>query len=485
MNETPVALPKPLQVYIFSIFFAGLACMVVFALGAQWGLSTFGELGLFILLIVVAGSFPLPVTPRVKADVTTAVLFCSALLLDPGVAALAGVVGITTYTVLNRFWGEKLRLPWYKYPFNAEETVLFVVISSVVFQALNSGDEVLSPAVVPAAAVMYLVNTALVSGAASLQMGINPLFIWWQGTRENGPAELAQLAFGFLGAVVYRESPWTVLALIIPIAMIYIAFSRLARANSQLEGALEKLEALQGRIVGTAKLASVGAISLDLAHQIKNPLAILLGRLEELEDHQKVDSPGRRHLDIATEAGWRIQELIQTFASIGRQEWVDLNVPGLVDEAFGMAGLRHRKRITTHRDSPDGTLKARGNPVLMREALSNIFANSIEALEDGGLITIGTHRVNGKVFISISDNGPGIPADKMAHLFEPFHSTKSNGHGLGLFAAKHIMEMHNGTVEIESEEGTGTTVTVTLPAKPSSDEDPSDSSGRHLTAPSL
>ena len=83
---------------------------------------------------------------------------------------------------------------------------------------------------------------------------------------------------------------------------------------------MEKLEALQGRIVGTAKLASVGAISLDLAHQIKNPLAILLGRLEELEDHQKVDSPGRRHLDIATEAGWRIQELIQTFASIGRQE---------------------------------------------------------------------------------------------------------------------------------------------------------------------
>ena len=123
--------------------------------------------------------------------------------------------------------------------------------------------------------------------------------------------------------------------------------------------------------------------------------------------------------------------------------------------------------------------------MLMREALSNIFANSIEALEDGGLITIGTHRVNGKVLISNSDNGPGIPADKMAHLFEPFHSTKSNGHGLGLFAAKHIMEMHNGTVEIESEEGTGTTVTVTLPAKPASDEDPSDSSGRHLTAPSL
>ena len=476
-------LPKPLLVYIPSVCAVGMAWMVYLALGADWSLSTLGELGLFVLLIVVAGSFPMPVSPRVKADVTTAVLFCSALLLEPGVAAIAGVVGITAYTILNRFWVERLRLPWYKYPFNAGETALFVVISSVVFRALNSGDGVLTPAVVPAETVMYLVNTVLVSGAASLQMGINPLYIWWMGTKENGPAELAQLSFGFLGAVVYRESPWTVVALFIPIAMIYIAFSRLAQANGQLEVALQKLEALQGRIVGTSKLASVGAISLDLAHQIKNPLFLLLGRVEELQDRLAKGSKERRHLDIATEAGWRIQELIQTFASIGRQEWVELDVPELVDEAFGMAGLRNRKRIATHRDHPDGMLKARGNPVLMREAFSNIFANSMEAVADGGLITIGTHRINGQVIISISDNGPGIPADKMTHMFEPFHSTKPNGHGLGLFAAKHIMEMHNGTVEIESEEGVGTKVTVTLPTRPSSDEEAPESSDGQLLAP--
>ncbi len=484
-SELNTGLPKPLQAYIPSVCAIGMAWMVYLAIGADWSLSVLGELGLFVLLIVVAGSFPMPVSPRVKADVTTAVLFGAALLLEPGIAALAGVAGITTYTLLNRFWGDRPRLPWYKYPFNAGETALFMGISSLVFQTVSAGDGLLTPAVVPAAAAMYLVNTSLVSGAASLQMGINPVHIWWAGTRENGPSELAQLAFGFLGAVVYLESPWTIVALFIPVAIIYIAFSRLARANIQLGTALQKLEDLQERIVGTAKLASVGAISIDLAHQIKNPLAILLGRLEELQDRLAEGSKERRHLDIANEAGWRIQELTQTFATIGRQEWVQLDMAGLLDEAFGMTGLRNRKSIIIQREYFDGLFRVRGNPVLIREALSNIFSNSMDAVEKDGLITIGASRVNGHVIVSITDNGVGIPANRMAHMFEPFQTTKPNGHGLGLFAAKHILEMHQGTVEVENEEGTGTKVTVTLPAGHPPVESEAESSDNQLSVLSL
>ena len=104
-------------------------------------------------------------------------------------------------------------------------------------------------------------------------MKINPFVFWWTGTRANGAAELDLLSFGFLGAVVYEGSPWASAALIIPVAVIYLAFSHLASVNT-------RLESLQGRTVSTSKLASIEALSLNLAHQIKNPLAIILGRLD-------------------------------------------------------------------------------------------------------------------------------------------------------------------------------------------------------------
>ena len=477
MNDSVVStdLPNGLRAYIVLVGIAGMAWMVYLVQGVVWDPATVGEMALFILLIVSAGSFPLPVAPRVKADVTTVVLFAAALLLEPGVAALAGVAGMVTYTVSNRFWRERLHLPWYKYPFNAGQTALYLGITSVVFHALSSDGVVLTAAVVPAAVCMYILNTALVSFVVTLQTGMNPIRIWWMGTRENGSVEIAQLAFGSLGAIVYRESPWTVVALLIPVAILYLAFSRLAGANARLEEALDKLESLQGRIVSTSKLASVGAISLDLAHQIKNPLAILLGHLEGMQDRLGLEpgSSERRHLDSALDASWRIQEVTQTFASIGHQKWVELDLRELLDEALGMAGLRNLKRIKTIRDYGEDPLSIKGNPVLIQEAFSNIFSNAMDAGTDGtAVITSNAARGKGVVIVRISDNGEGIARDRMTHLFEPFHTTKPDGQGLGLFAAKHILEMHEGSVEITSEEGEGTCVIISLPGAHSEDDGP-------------
>ena len=306
-------LPGSLRLYIALVGVAGAATLATLAQAVEWGPTRLWETGLFTLLVVMAGCFPIPVGPRVRTDVTAAVLFGAALLLEPGQAALAGAVGIVAYTLVIRYWGVKLRLQWYKYPFNGATTALFVGAASAVFHALAEGDGLLTAAVIPAAVTYYMVNTALISGAAGLQLGLNPARFWWMGTKENGLAELSLYAFGFLGAVAYRESPWTIMALFIPVAVIYFAFSRLARVNAKLEEAVKQLEALQGRIVGTSKLASIGAISLDLSHQIKNPLAILLGRLEEVQNRLEEGSRAQRHLDIAKKEGWRIQELTQMF----------------------------------------------------------------------------------------------------------------------------------------------------------------------------
>lgn len=466
MQETEInlALSNRLKIYIALVGLVGTAWMVYLLLGVQWEASTLGEFGLFTLLLVVAGGFPLPVAPRVKTDVTTAIWICSALVMEPGVAALSGVAGIVIYSIILKLQKNGPNLRWYKYPFNVGQLALAIGLAGVTFEALSSGDTVLSPAVAPAILVMYMANTSLVSIAASLQIGVNPLRIWWMGTRENGLAELSLFAFGFLGAVVFRESPWTLVALVVPVTIIYVAFSGLARANTRLQDALEKLESLQGKIVSTSKLASVGAISLDLAHQIKNPLSILLGRLEELQDHLSGGTKAARHLEIAEEAGWRIHELTETFSSIGQHKWIKLDVRELLDEAYGMAAIRLRNGVELRRDYQTGTLDVSGNPVLIREALSNLICNAMESVEENGLITIAAFRDESSIVTTISDNGVGIPNRRLATAFEPFNTTKPNGHGLGLFAAKHIVEMHHGTVGLHSVEGEGTRVTVRLPA---------------------
>ena len=105
-----------------------------------------------------------------------------------------------------------------------------------------------------------------------------------------------------------------------------------------------------------------------------------MGRLEGLQDRLVEGTRERRYIDIAQEAGWRIQELTETFTYIGRQEWVRLDIQGLLDESLGMAGLKTSKRIETRWSISDDLPKALGNPVLLREALSNLFSNALEAL---------------------------------------------------------------------------------------------------------
>ena len=87
----------------------------------------------------------------------------------------------------------------------------------------------------------------------------------------------------------------------------------------------------------------------------------------------------------------------------------------------------------------------------------------MEAVEEGGQISIDVAREGEFVAVRISDDGVGIPSDELEHLFEPFHTTKPQGQGLGLFSAKHIFEMHQGAVEIQSSKGSGATVIVKIP----------------------
>ncbi|MBI2919175.1 MAG: HAMP domain-containing histidine kinase [Chloroflexi bacterium] len=454
---------------VSGVFVAGLVWLDYLVRRTTWTGSVEVNTLLFTLLIIAAGLFPLPVGPRIKAGVTTAPLFLAALILPPGAAALAAMVGGLVYLVGLRFKPPVMLMPWYKYFFNTGETALSTGIASWAFHLL-AADNLSTFAVLVPLVLMYLVNTGLVSLVVGFQIRANAAKVWWQGTKGNGLAEVSLFSFGYLGAVSYHENPPILLALLVPVVIIYFAFSRLANTNAALEEALDKVRNLQGELLNNAKLATVGALTLDLGHQVKNPLFIVIGRLESLQRRMPAGDPHRAKVDEALQAAWRMNELTEAFLSVARQQWTKLDLAAVLDEAIGMSTTRITKVVTVDRDFAVPSLPAQGHPILLREALSNLVTNAVEAVPAGGKVVVSLERNNGNASISIQDDGPGISASQMAKIFEPFNTSKHNGMGLGLFSAKHIVEMHHGTIRVESQVGQGTRIEVLLPVTKTQEE---------------
>ena len=362
-------MPNPLRIYIALTGIVGAAWLGYLLSGAEWGGATsLGEAGLFLLLILAAGSFALPVAPKVKADVSTAALFGAAIVLEPGLAALVSALGVAAYTYLLRFWGDRLRLPWYKYPFNAGATALYVGLASILFHRMSAEGELLIVAVVPAAVIMYMANTALVTGAASLQMGMNPLRFWWMGTRENGLAELSLLAFGFLGAVVYKESSWIIVALAIPVAVIYFAFSRLARQMGQLEETEQELNEAKDHLEHRVELRTS-----ELSRATED-LVLSRGRIVSAQEElrkavaQQLHGPVQNRLLVATHWLRNAQEVMTDDVAQG---------VGLVTKAADLIDDINQVELRS--------IMRRLHPTLIRvslqaslEALADQFRDSLE-----------------------------------------------------------------------------------------------------------
>ena len=485
--EANRVLPNRLRLYIALIAVAGAGWLAYLVQDAQWGLSSLGEMG----LIVGAGSFPLHVSPRLKADVTTAVLFCGALVLEPGVAALAGVLGIVCYNLLNGHWGERLKLPWYKYPFNAGETALFVGVTSVVFGALTTGEGVLTAAVVPAAAVMYLSNTLLVSGAVGLQVGVNPLRVWWSGTMENGPAELGQLAFGFLGAVAYRESPWTIVALFIPVAVIYLAFSRLARANARVIQTTEELTEANGTLKAEIEERQQKELELRQSEERRERLLqdvsanhemlrSLSRRLVEVQEEERRHLARELHdeigqvltgLKLSLEAGalsvspvavngvGQARELIDGLIERVREMSLDLR-PAMLDDHGLVPTLlwyfdRYTSQTRVHVSFEHGGLEERFPPDvetaayrIVQEALTNVARHARVKHA-----SVGMHRNRDALEVSVVDNGVGFDTNVMVALEQ----------SVGLSGMWERAGLLGGELTIQAASGQGTRLVCRLP----------------------
>jgi two-component system NtrC family sensor kinase len=239
------------------------------------------------------------------------------------------------------------------------------------------------------------------------------------------------------------------------------AFNRMTeiiRTNKEMEATL----AQQG------KMASLGVLSSGVAHEINNPLGVILGYASYLESKMEPGDPAYTYIHEIKRESKRCKKIVQDLLSYARTPKPDMemtDVNGLLDQIVDFAANHtDMHHVQVLKDFASGIPEILLDPDQMRQVAINLILNAGAAMTRGGQLTVRTARTDdGFVTVSFADNGSGIPRENLEKIFEPFFTTKDKGTGLGLAITKQIIEMHHGSVRIDSTVGEGTTVTIKLP----------------------
>jgi two-component system, NtrC family, sensor kinase len=264
---------------------------------------------------------------------------------------------------------------------------------------------------------------------------------------------------------------------------LYDSRRQIADAKHALEHAYETLQATQAQLVQSAKMASLGELVAGIAHEINNPLAFALSHLDTaLRCVAPIEAGSNPSLSASAGPPWekmksrlgemhlglnRIRDLVvklRTFSRVDGDERGIANVKECVESVLTILGnrLRDRVRVECEFGEP-ATIEC--FPGLLNQALMNLVANSADAIEGEGRISVSGRAVEGRYVLVVADSGTGIPDALRHRIFEPFFTTKGvgKGTGLGLSITYSIVEKHGGTIRVDCPPEGGTTMTMTLP----------------------
>ena len=207
------------------------------------------------------------------------------------------------------------------------------------------------------------------------------------------------------------------------------------------------------------RLAMVGQMTATMAHEVRNPLSVIRATAERL---RRKYGDGSELFDFIPEEVDRLDRLTRwylNFARPVRGELEPLDLAVLVDECVGRLRKEFEAaRIAVETSAAEGTMPILADRDRVTQALLNVLMNAQQAMESGGRLTVSVERGAESFAAVVSDTGPGIPQKDLARVFEPFHTTKANGSGLGLAVVRQVMDEHGGHVLIHSSPGDGTTV---------------------------
>lgn len=236
----------------------------------------------------------------------------------------------------------------------------------------------------------------------------------------------------------------------------------------QVERVVERLQQRETEVLRSEQLAAVGQLAAGVAHEIRNPLTsikLLVQAGREDSGHLGLTS---EDLEVVEREVRRMERSLQTFLDFARPPQVErreTDLATIVEQTLellrGRAAKQH-VRLLFHKPSP--AVESEIDPVQMRQVLLNLALNSLDAMPEGGDLTIElTRSGTGWMELSVRDTGPGIAPELMPRLFQPFQSDKETGLGLGLVISRRIVEDHGGTLSAENIRSQGACFTIRLP----------------------
>jgi signal transduction histidine kinase len=250
------------------------------------------------------------------------------------------------------------------------------------------------------------------------------------------------------------------------------ARSEVERLNTELTGTLTRLRAAQENLVEAERMATVGKLSLKVAHEVRNPIAAIGLNAELLGDmvQGRVSEDGTEATALVTAIRDQVGALdalteeYLAFARFPRPQFEEDSVNDMVSAvAEFVRPLAARQGIAVKVVTDPAVPPMEIDRTLLRQAVLNLVKNGMEAVSHGGSLTLTTACAGDTVEISVSDTGAGIPPEVGRRLFEQFFTTKPQGTGLGLSISRQIVEEHGGKIRWHSVPGAGATFTMTVP----------------------
>jgi two-component system sensor histidine kinase HydH len=239
-------------------------------------------------------------------------------------------------------------------------------------------------------------------------------------------------------------------------------------ASAVIRTQVEEIAAARARLAQRERLAALGQLAATIAHEVRNPLAVIRSAAQDLaETAGTADADARRACSFITAEIDRLGSVIGSLLAFARPLHVDprpVRVPDLFDRALLLARddlAAKRLRVDRHEASALPAVQADAD--LLCQVLLGLLANAADAVPAGGTVALEAWAADGRVELVVADSGPGVPAELCERVFEPFFTTRPRGTGLGLAVARQIVEAHGGEIVAGNRPEGGARFTVRLP----------------------
>ncbi|MCL4456098.1 MAG: ATP-binding protein [Nitrospirae bacterium] len=232
----------------------------------------------------------------------------------------------------------------------------------------------------------------------------------------------------------------------------------------ELEEYRKKMEESYKQMLRTEKLTALGGLSAGLAHELRNPLTSIKVLFQTFKDNPALTKEDMKVVLSATE---QMDDLLTRFLRFARSDEFNLSdvyINSLIKQVLNLTRFQIKNQSINVNMELTKLLPVTADGAMLQQALLNLVLNAVEAMPEGGTLTISSKAQDGYAFISVGDTGTGIPEDIRDRIFDPFFTTKGDGTGLGLSIVYNIVNLHNGDIGFETN-GEWTIFNLKIPVK--------------------